>query len=182
MASLTSPSLSSTLTRNLVIAATLVNSILAGLNVNRALVEMPAWQQTGPLAWAAFSKNADLAPTGLILYAVSAFAGALLSIAAVISFHKEWRRGRGRTAAPRSLTMPLYTAALLAVGGLLVTIQAAPIMLNVPNLNNDAAALQRALDGFQLWGNIRGVFQVLAFVANVWSLAILPSMAHRQDV
>jgi len=29
------------------------------------------------------------------------------------------------------------------------------------------------LDGFQFWGNVRGVFQVLAFVANLWSLVVL---------
>ena len=62
-------------TRGLVIAATLVGSILAGTNVNRAVVEMPAWQQTGPLGWAAFSRHADLGRRAAILYPGSAFAG-----------------------------------------------------------------------------------------------------------
>ncbi|HEV8636331.1 MAG TPA: multicopper oxidase domain-containing protein [Chloroflexota bacterium] len=45
-------------------------------------------------------------------------------------------------------------------------------------LGDDAVALQRAMDGFQFWGNIRGLFQVLAFVGNVWSLvAVLEPVA-----
>ena len=48
-------------TRRLVVAATLVDSILAGTNVNRSVVEMPAWQRTGPLAWAAFPSGTSRA-------------------------------------------------------------------------------------------------------------------------
>ncbi len=43
-------------------------------------------------------------------------------------------------------------------------------MLGIRNLGEDTLALQQALNGFQFWGNIRGVFQVLAFIANLWSL------------
>ena len=39
--------------------------------------------------------------------------------------------------------------------------------------DDDPAALQRAFDGFERWGNVRAVFQVLAFLANVWALAAL---------
>jgi hypothetical protein len=154
------------LTRNLVIAATLVNSILAGVGVNRVLVEMPAWQQIGPWAWAEFSAHADLSLTGTLLYALCAFAGALLSIGAVISFH------RNRTI-PGSAIIPLYAAALLTIAGLLVTIVAAPIMQSVPGLGNNTDALQQALNGFEFWGGIRAIFQVGAFAANLWSLVAL---------
>ncbi len=168
--------MTSRLTRNIVIAATLVDSILAGLNINRVLVEMPAWQQTGPLAWSEFSKHADLSLTGTLLYAVSAFAGALLSIAAVISYHRDRR-------VPRSAAVPLYAAALLTIGGLLTTIQAAPIMQSVPGLGSDTVALQQALDGFQFWGGVRALFQVLAFGANLWSLvALLTPSTQPQSV
>ena len=158
--------MTSRLTLGLVIAAALSDSFLAGLNINRALVEMPAWQQTGPLGWAAFSRHADLALNAAILYPGAAFAGLLLSVAAIISFHRD------RTA-PRRAIVPLYAAAVLAAAGLLMTLKAAPYMLSVPSLDNDAAALQQALDGFQFWGGIRGVFQVSAFVANFWSLVAL---------
>ncbi len=163
----------SRLTLRLVILATLVDSILAGGNVNRALIDMPAWQQTGPLGWAAFSRHADLGPTAMILYPLEAFVGAFLSLAAAISFRRD-----GST--PHAATAPIYAAPLLTLGGLLITTQAAPIMLSVRNLGDDATALQQALNGFQFWGNIRGVFQVLAFVANLWSLVAI--LEPRQKV
>ena len=65
----------STVTRNLLIAATLVGGLLAGADVDRALVAMRAWQQVGPEAWAAFCQHADLG-NGLVLYRVEAFGGA----------------------------------------------------------------------------------------------------------
>jgi len=40
----------------------------------------------------------------------------------------------------------------------------------VRHLGDDPVALQRAFDGFEFWGRVRGIFQVTAFVANVWSL------------
>ncbi len=153
-------------TVRLAILATLGDSILAGMNVNRALVEMPAWQRTGPLAWAAFSRHADLARTGALLYPLNAFAGAILSLAAVVSFRRDGSR-------PRAAAIPLYSALILSIAGLLTTLKAAPNMLRVRHLDNDATALQQALNGFQFWGNIRGLFQLLAFVTNVWSLVAL---------
>ncbi len=156
-------------TVRLAILATLVDSILAGMNVNRALVEMPAWQRTGALNWAAFSRHADLARTGAILYPLDAFAGAILSLLAVGSFRRDGSK-------PRAAGIPIYAAPLLSLAGLLTTVMAAPNMLRVRHLDNDQVGLQLALDGFQLWGNIRGLFQFLTFVANLWSLvAILES-------
>ena len=62
----------------------------------------------------------------------------------------------------------------MTIGGLLATTKAAPIMLSVAHLDDNGPALQQALDGFQFWGNIRGVFQMLAFVTSLWStVAIL---------
>ena len=155
----------SRLTQLLVLAATLVNSILAGSSVNGMLVQRPAWQETGPLGWAAFSQHADLA-AGLVIYPMEAIAGTLLSIAVVVSFLRDRRE-------PRSAALPIYGAALMTIMVLLVTAEAAPIMLSVPTLGNDAAALQQAMDGFQFWGNIRGAFHILAFVANLWSLVLI---------
>ena len=44
-------------------------------------------------------------------------------------------------------------------------------MLRLRRVGDDEAALQWALNGFQFWSNIRGLFRALAFVASVWSLA-----------
>lgn len=160
----------------LVIAATLINSFLAAGNVNRGLIEMPARQQTGPLAWAAFSRHADLATTAMILYPTEAFAGTLLSIAAAVSFRRD------RVARPGASVL-IYGAALMGISGLLATTQAAPVMLGVRDLGENAVALQQALNAFQFWGNVRGVFQVLAFVANLFSLVAIsrPLTSHSAE-
>jgi hypothetical protein len=88
----------------------------------------------------------------------------------VVSYRRE-----GGT--PRAAAIPLHGAALMGVAGLLTTTRAAPHMLRVRHLGEDAAALQQALDGFQFWGNVRGLFQVLAFVGNVWSLVAITAPA-----
>lgn len=160
----------------LVIAATLVNSFLAAGNVNRALIEMPAWQQTGPLAWATFSRHADLATTAMILYPLEAFAGTLLSIAAAVSFRRD------RVDRPWASVL-VYGAVLMGIGGLLATTRAAPVMLSVRDLGENAVALLQALNAFQSWPNVRGVFQVLAFIANLFSLVAIsrPLTSHRAE-
>jgi hypothetical protein len=149
-------------TRYLLVAATLLSGLLAGGNVDRAMVAMPAWEQVGARAWAEFSRHADLGD-GVFLYPFEAIGGFLLILAAAVSFHFD-RATTGRSA------LPLYGAVLLSAGGLLCTLKAAPIMLSIGHLS-DQAALQQALDGFYFWGDIRGIFQVLAFFVTVWTLA-----------
>jgi hypothetical protein len=51
----------------LIIGATFLGGPLAGVAVDRLLVQLPAWQQTGPVAWAEFTRAADLG-RGLLLY------------------------------------------------------------------------------------------------------------------
>lgn len=148
--------------RECIIAATLLNGILASSNINRGFIDMPAWHQVGATPWAAFSRHADLGHAAMILYPFEAICGAMLSVAAAVSF----RRSR---VGPRQAALPVYAAALLAIGGLAATTQAAPIMLSVRHLT-DPADLGRALDGFTFWGGIRGVCQVLTYLANFWSL------------
>ena len=51
-------------TRIALILATLVSGLLAGFNLDRALVAMPAWNAVGAVAWAEFSRRADLCRPG----------------------------------------------------------------------------------------------------------------------
>lgn len=55
---------------------------------------------------------------------------------------------------------------------LLVTTQAAPLMMSTARVS-DPASLQHALDGFAFWEGIRAGVQALAFCANLWSLVIV---------
>jgi hypothetical protein len=144
-------------------AATTCDAVLAGTGLDRILVQMPAWRVVGVAGWAAYSRHADLG-NGLVLYPTVAIAGCVLSIAAAITLARE------RTAR-QPAAIPAYLAAALTVLGLLLTIKAAPFMLSLRHIGDDRLALQRAFDGFNWWGKIRGVAQISAFVANLWSLA-----------
>jgi hypothetical protein len=98
----------------------------------------------------------------MIIYPVEAFARMILSVVAALAV----RRDAG---APRAAVIAADAAALLTIGGLLFTTKAAPIMLSVCHLGNDPAALQRAFDGFDFWGRLRGLCQVSAYVASFWA-------------
>jgi hypothetical protein len=151
-------------TRTLLIAATLLGGLLAGGDLDRALVAMPAWQEIGPEAWATFSRHADLG-NGLILYPVEAIGGAVLILVAALRLRRD-------PATPRVTMVAVYVATALAVAGLLLTLKAAPIMLGIKEVS-DEQALKAAFEGFSHWGGIRGICQVLAFMAMLWALRTL---------
>ena len=157
-----------------IVSATLANGLLAGEDVDRWLAGMPAWQAVGILAWANYSRSADLG-NGFVLYPILAIGGALLSLAAVVVFI---RKGKHE----RVVAIPVYTAAALAVAGLLMTLKAAPFMLSLGHIGNeDTASLQHAFDGFRLWGGVRTVLQTLAFGANLLSLAVIENTNKRDE-
>jgi hypothetical protein len=103
-----------------------------------------------------------------LLYPFLGIGGAALSLAAAVSF-----RQSGDTA--RRVAAPIYAGALFGVIGLLVTAEAAPNILSLQRLGTDAFGIERAMNGFIFWGNVRGTFQVLAFAANLWSLVAILS-------
>src|SRR5438552_2848787 len=140
--------------RSLLAAAATLNGILAGANADRLIVGIPALRKLGPLTWGDYSRNADLAPSGIVFYPTLAIGGTLLTIAAAARM----RRG------------VVTVAAASAAAGLLLTFKAGPNMLAVRKLGNDAVALQRRMDGFEYWSRLRGALQIGAFVASVCAL------------
>lgn len=128
----------------------------------RLVVEMPAWRRVGVVAWAEFSRHADLG-NGLLAFPAVAIGAALLSVLALVTY-------RIGGAEPRSAALPIYAGAVCVAAGMVTTAFAAPNMLRLRNVGQDTAALQRAFEGFQLWGGIRSVVQTLAFIASVWAL------------
>ena len=145
-------------TRNLAAAATAFGGILAGATFDRGIVGLPALYELGPKVWADYSRHADLSIRGAAFYPTLAIGNTILSIATAV-------------AAPKN--RPAKLAAALAIGGLLMTVKAAPNMLRVRHLGDDEAAIREAMRGFTFWSAIRGACQVAAFGANVWTLASL---------
>ena len=156
-------------TRFVLLLAILFSGALAGGNIDRALVAMPAWQQTGAVAWADFSRHADLG-NGLILYPLEAIGGGLLTLIAAIGFQLD-------KTAPRPVLVPAYLAVFLAACGLVLTLKAAPIMLGIRGVS-DPERLRQAFDAFWYWGNIRAACQISAFLA---LLATLPIVWRSRD-
>jgi hypothetical protein len=139
---------------------------LSGSGIDRVLIEMPAWQHVGPLAWATFSRWADLGTNGLIFYPFEKIGGTVFSIAAAITFFVNRRRF------PRDGALPIYGAALFALCSLLATTQAAPLMMSTAQ-SNDPVALQHALNGFEFWEALRAGVQVLTFCCTLWALVVV---------
>ena len=158
-------------TRGLLVVATVLNGCLAGATIDRGVVGYFAWRELGTNAWVAYSRHADLSLRGEILYPALAIGGALCCIGAAISHYRDRRDG--------GAALPIFAGAVLAIAGLLLTLKAAPFMLSLAQLGDDAQAAEQAFDGFYFWSLLRGACQVLAFVANVWALAALGRAATR---
>jgi hypothetical protein len=97
---------------------------------------------------------ADLG-NGEILYPLVGIGGTASILAAAIVFRFSSRR-------PWFVALPLYGTALMAICGLLITTQAAPSMLSLHRIGDDAAALRQAFEEFYRWDSIRAVFGALA--------------------
>ena len=131
---------------------------------------MPAWRKVGAQAWAAYSRHADL-ENGFYLYPTEAIGGALFTTAAAVSF-------RFDATAPAVASLPVYLSVVLVLVGLLATVKAAPLMMSLRRIGDDMLAVQKAFDGFRQWGNVRGAFQILAFLVNVWALVAVLSYIY----
>jgi len=150
-------------TLTLAILATICNAPLFG-SLNRAIIDFAAWRKLGVVAWADFSRHADLGP-GVLLYPLEAVGGALFTLAAALSYHIDAK-------SHRSAAVPIHLAALGVVGGLLLTRKAAPQMLNLRTISDtDTAALQSAFDRFTFWSYLRLAAQATAWLANLWTVA-----------
>ena len=157
------------LTLVLIALATVVNGLLAGGSLDKALVQLPARKRMGIVGFAAFSRANDLG-NGLVVYPVAGILAALSTLAAAISAYFQG-------AAPEQ-AWPLYVAALLAVLHSFTTARAAPNMLSLRNAGDDGALLTKTLERFTAWHNVRAVLQVLNFVMLVWALVTYVTMHH----
>jgi hypothetical protein len=156
---------STALVRNLELAATLFNSVIAGADVDRVVVQMPAWRILGAGPWADYSRCADLR-NGMFLYPLSAIGGCALSVAAAIGYVRNHR-------SPGAAGTPILLSVLLTATGLALTTRAAPQIQSIRRIGDDPVKLERAFDAFDWWGRYRAVVQFAAFCTNVWALVSL---------
>lgn len=138
-----------------------------GSFVSRSVVEMPAWQRVGPIAWATFSRQADLR-NGEVLYPLFGIGSTVLAVGLAVAY-------RLNKNAPRSAAIPVHLSATFAIGVMLATTQAAPQMLSLNHAENSTVVLQRALDTFERWQAIRTGCIASGYVSNLWALLCIVS-------
>jgi hypothetical protein len=142
--------------RILIIISCLLTGFLAGENVDRYLVQVPAWRQMNMITWAQFVRHADMSMNGILLYPGEAIISAgLLIIASVIVLKNRIEFS--------VVAKPLHTSTCFALAGLGLTIFAAPYLLSVWSMPDDPEFLQHQFNHFHFWGAWRAAAQILSF-------------------
>ncbi|HEV2458835.1 MAG TPA: hypothetical protein VGS80_10760 [Ktedonobacterales bacterium] len=147
----------------LIVAATALNGLLAGISFDGALVKLPTRHRIGAVAYATFARGNDLG-NGLWVYPPTAIGAALLTIVATIVAYIE------RESA--ALLVPLSIATLTSIGHFLATSRAAPNMLQVGKTSDDESLMAPLLDRFARWHAVRATLQVLTFFVMLWALVV----------
>ncbi len=148
----------------LIASASAINGLLAGLNVDTALVKLPARRRIGAVAYATFARGNDLG-NGLVVYPLLGIGAALLTLLVTALTYAE--------RSPMEVLLPLSLASLLSLLHTAATARAAPVMLSMKDAPDDETILAAKLDRFARWHTVRATFQALAFFVLLWALVIV---------
>ncbi|HEY6541697.1 MAG TPA: hypothetical protein VIZ18_12195 [Ktedonobacteraceae bacterium] len=146
---------------SLIILATAMNGLLSGINVDTALVKLPARRRIGAVAYATFARGNDLG-NGLIVYPLLGIGAALLTVLATALAYTEHF--------PMEVLLPLSLASGLSILHTFATTRAAPVMQSLKDTPDDEALLTPKLNRFARWHAVRATFQVLAFFILLWAV------------
>lgn len=146
------------------VIATLVNGVLAGINLDRYIVQVPAFRRLSIEHWVEYARLADLR-TGLVWYPLLA-ATSLLTILVA-----DWLYLADLSLLPGA-GRPMALTTIFVAGGVISTVGAAPTLLRLraaPSAGDSRAVFTR----FHRWGLFRAACQTLAFPASLWALVRL---------
>ena len=157
------------------IAAAAIDGLLAGGNIDRAVVARPAWEHVGLAAWANYTRSADLA-NGRFFYPALAFSGTLLCVlAALLIASRGW--------APKRVAWPTALAAGCMGACLPISLRAAPFILSLRSVDNsNLVALTRAFEGSFLWGRGQMILHTAAFLANLWAISAASDRGIQESI
>ena len=147
----------------LLVLATAMNGLLSGLNVDTALVKLPARRRIGAVAYATFARGNDLG-NGLVVYPILGIGAVLFTVLATALASLEH--------SSMGLLLLLSLASLLSLLHTFATTRAAPLMLSLKDAPDDEALLSVKLDRFARWHAVRASFQVLTFFVLLCALAV----------
>jgi len=146
----------------LLIAAAIANGLLAGASLDKALVQLPARRKIGLHAMAEYNRATDLGP-GLILYPALGLGAPLLTIAAAMAVYF------GLDVSNAGVSWILL-GALLSVGHMITTAQAAPNLLQLRGSIPADGELEGLYGRFAGWSGVRTLLQVSTFIVVVVAL------------
>lgn len=136
------------------VAAMAVGGIVAGVSLDKVIVQLPARRRMGPVAYARYARAADLG-NGVAFYAAVGVAAAVLTLAA---FGLALARD-----AQGSVAALLGAGAVLAVLHSGTTGRAAPAMFRIGKAEDTDAVLEPLLTRFARWSALRAALQVATF-------------------
>jgi hypothetical protein len=144
-------------------AALVADGILAGLSLDKVIVQLPARRRIGVTAYAAYARAADLG-NGIAFYPAVGVGAAVLTLAAFAV-----AAGQG---APRAVTGLLAAAALLSLAHSAMTARAAPTMFQIGRAGDDQAALAPLLARFARWSAARAAAQTATLIVVAIAVAL----------
>jgi len=147
----------------LIASASALNGLLSGLNLDTALVKLPARRRIGAVAYASFARGNDLG-NGLLVYPLLGIGAALLTWLAT-ALAAVWH-------VSMEVLLLLSLASLLSLLHTIATTRAVPVMLSIKDAPDDQAILTAKLDRFARWHTVRATFQILAFFVLPWALVV----------
>ena len=139
----------------LAMAALVADGILAGLSLDKVIVQLPARRRIGVTAYAAYARAADLG-NGIAFYAAVGVGAAVLTVAAFAV--------AVAVGAPAAVTGLLAAAALLSLVHSAMTARAAPTMFQIGRAGDDQAAMARLLARFARWSTARAAAQTATLI------------------
>jgi hypothetical protein len=144
-------------------AALVADGILAGLSLDKVIVQLPARGRIGVIAYAAYARAADLG-NGIAFYAAVGVGAAALSVAAFAV--------AVALRAPGAVTGLLAAGAALSVAHSAMTGRAAPAMFKIGRAGDDQAALAPLLVRFARWSAARAAAQTATLIVVAIAVAI----------
>lgn len=159
-------------TKILATGAALFGGLLDGVTLNRALVQLPAWQRIGVLAWADFTR-AENAGIGAVFYPALGLAALLLTIGTVVAYKFDRDKQFARS-------VPIYTAGGLAIAWALVTrVVLVPELFALNRVDANVLRLRQIFLTFLIGSAVNDVLHVVGFALSLWALIALCSNSRK---
>jgi len=151
--------MASTLELALLAVALILNGLLAGASLDKAITQLPARRKIGLRAMAEYQRATDLGP-GLFLYPILGLGAPLLTWAAAVALFQ----GGDVSSA---VILWIAVGAVLSIGHVITTAMAVPNLLRLRKGILPEKELGELYQRFARWSGVRSLLQVSTFMVVV---------------